>query len=61
METFVFFSLICLICLLVGLLGLAMDKANKLEEENSRLRDLLRDFNIPDRDKHGRFTKRRPF
>lgn len=36
-------------------------KIAELEEENSRLRDLIRDFNIPDRDIRGRFTKRRPF
>ena len=60
MEAFGMGLLIAAI-LLVGLLGGALDKISKLEEENSRLRDLLRDFNIPDRDKHGRFTKRRPF
>ena len=61
METFGVFALFTTVVLLFGLLMLVIDKSNRLKEENSRLRDLLRDLNIPDRDKRGRFTKRRPF
>ena len=61
MEVFGFFALLVTVILLIGLLGLAIDKSNRLEEENSRLRDFIRDLNIPGRDVRGRFTKRRPF
>lgn len=60
-EPFAFFGLLGLIFGLVVLLGLALEKSSRLEEENTRLRDILRDLNVPGRDVRGRFTRRRPF